>query len=253
MTIPTAPSMDSKTALALRYAERWVTELSNALTSADVSALLSLLQPSAWFRDLLVFTWDIRSTKGHNDIRAYLLNTLPKANISGVKLDLREGLRPRLEELGNGMGIVDVAFTFETPRAHGRGCAKALVPLDSQGEANGADAGPSNLMKAMCVMFMVNDWKGYEEINYETKLPGGHTLAWQELINQKREEVEKDPQVVISCVTFLSKFVLEFQHSLIRDFSHDSWIRAYRVTSRCPSPTDEYTCISHRKKCKSWG
>ena len=204
MVVPSA--FETGTTAAVDYAERWLASLNTALTSADVDGLLSILEPTAWFRDLLVFTWDIRSSKGHDNIRTYLLDTLPKAHISDVKLDLRDGLKPRFQDIASGMRSVDVAFTFETPKAYGRGNAKVFVP--SEGESrngvvngnavNGNAANGAGALKAISVMMMLSDWKGHEEMGFETSPPGGHTLAWEDVARQRREEVEKDPAVVIS-------------------------------------------------------
>lgn len=205
MAISTALNGRSDSALpALNYAERWLSGLTTALGTADVDALLTILEPSAWFRDLLVFTWDIRSSKGHATIKEYLQDKLSKAKISNVQLDLREGYQPRFDELAPGFKVVDVAFTFETPRALGRGSAKVQMTPPADSDGSGPDqVNGSTLPKAICMMMMLNDWKGYEESGHETVVPAGHTLAWEHLAAQRRAEVERDPTVVISMYRFL--------------------------------------------------
>ena len=47
------------------------------------------------------------------------------------------------------------------------------------------------------MMMMLNEWKGHEEKGCETECPGGHTLAWEDVVKMRREEVEKEPDVVI--------------------------------------------------------
>lgn len=57
-------------------ASTWLSNCKSALQKADVNAFANLFLPDGWLRDLLVFTWDIRSLAGREKISSYLAKTL---------------------------------------------------------------------------------------------------------------------------------------------------------------------------------
>ncbi|KAI1793660.1 dimethylaniline monooxygenase (N-oxide-forming) [Ganoderma leucocontextum] len=79
----------------LLVSSQWLSQCSSALQTADVKAFVDLFLPSGWLRDILVFTWDIRSLDG------------------------------REKEFG-----VEFAFTFECEHGHGRGYARLALDAD---------------------------------------------------------------------------------------------------------------------------
>ena len=83
-----------------------------------------------------------------------------------VQLDTCRGFAPVVVKMGPGPELVETAFTFETPIAHGQGIVKLFPPVDGQ-----------HVAKAYLVVIMVSGWKGHEEMAYEHAVPGGHTLA----------------------------------------------------------------------------
>lgn len=167
-------------------ATTWLTAFADALVHANVDAVASLVHEHGWFRDMLTFTWDMRSLSGHARIKSYLENTLAKAQISKVQLDTRPSFTPAVVKGGPGPELVELAFTFETPKAHGHGLVKLFPP--GEGE---------QLPSAHLVVIMIKDWQGHEEMLYETGVPNGHTLGWADIAEQRRAEIERDPVAVI--------------------------------------------------------
>jgi len=177
-----------------KIAQAWFSSFSKVCETKDVDTLIGLLLPDGWFRDLLTFTWDVRSRHGHEEIKAYLSDsTFAEQKLSDFAIDERPGLRTSSFPSSGKPGFgVEFAFTFETSLAWGRGFVRLLPSSNSQ---NGVDE--SSPWKAQSVMMMVSDWKGHEEQSYESGIYDGHNLSWDEVQKQRRELIESNPQVVI--------------------------------------------------------
>jgi hypothetical protein len=167
-------------------ASKWVSSFGDALTRTDVDAATSHFHEQGWFRNLLSFGWDTSHHAGRSAIKAYLANTLAAAHIANVKLDTRPGYAPVVAKAGPGPEFVETFFTFETRKAHGLGVVKLHAPESGE-----------EVAKAFLVVMMVTDWRGHEEVSGLRGVPGGHMLAWGDLIVEKRNEIENFPSVVI--------------------------------------------------------
>ena len=55
----------------------WLATFAAALTEADIPAVVALFQPDCYWRDLLAFTWNIKTMQGRPAIAAMLEATLP--------------------------------------------------------------------------------------------------------------------------------------------------------------------------------
>ncbi|KAI0752533.1 FAD/NAD-P-binding domain-containing protein [Daedaleopsis nitida] len=129
----------------------WLDAFSSAVTSGDLDALTALFLPDGWFRDLLVFTWDLRSLEGREKIKSFLSPTLSAAQISNIKLDESADFAPRTAFLRQlHAHDIEFGFTFECLRGHGHGYVRMLP--DSAGE-----------YKALTVLTMLNDLRDHEE------------------------------------------------------------------------------------------
>ena len=90
----------------------WLQTLEKALAAGDVAAVAALFGENGYWRDLLTFTWDIRTMEGRPAIVEML-----KANLSRTA-----PVRLRLsEEATLDDGMIQAWFTFETAVAHGEG------------------------------------------------------------------------------------------------------------------------------------
>lgn len=164
----------------------WLSDYARSLTSKDVHVVADLFLPNGWLRDVLVFSWDNRSLEGPAKIKTYLSTALPDAKIDNTTLDERPGLEPRLFAVSPEISGVEVAFTFEVPLALGRGYAR-LLPDASRDEA----------WKALSVYMTLDSIKGSEELGRESGLYGHHTTTWQEVREERRAEVENNPEVLV--------------------------------------------------------
>jgi putative flavoprotein involved in K+ transport len=100
------------TETASQQAQDWLTQFDAALQAQDLPAVRALFADECYWRDLVSFTWNVKTSEGHDGIEAMLKATLPHVKPSHWLL---EG------EASEAGGVVDGWFTFETAVARGRG------------------------------------------------------------------------------------------------------------------------------------
>lgn len=166
-------------------AASWIKLFSEALENGDIDAFLQCIHPEGWFRDLLTFGWDFKTCHGHDSIRSYISKPLTQVRLYKVTFDPSLYGRPQASELGPGNHIIQAVIEFETPTAFGRGHVRLLYPEGQE------------LPKAVTLLLSVSDWKGHEESGYESGLFDGHNLSWREVYEQRRDEIQRDPHVII--------------------------------------------------------
>ncbi|KAG6910146.1 hypothetical protein DXG01_012905 [Tephrocybe rancida] len=160
----------------------WLSTFAKALQAADLDGVLTAFLPSGWLRDVLTFGWDNRSLAGHDKIAAYLQDTLLPTKVTDVVLDNRPGLSPRRSEFNPDW--IASGFTFTTAISIGQGYFH--LARDESGA-----------WKAQIVFMSITDLKGYEEAGPEQGVYDGHTLAWVDVHQERRQKIEEDPHVII--------------------------------------------------------
>ena len=93
-------------------ATAWLAALAAALARKDAIGAAYLFGEECYWRDLVAFTWNIRTMEGRDAIAAMLEGTLTSAASSNFQI---EGEATELN------GIVEAWFSFETAVARGRG------------------------------------------------------------------------------------------------------------------------------------
>lgn len=93
-------------------AQRWLDAFGAALASGNPDAALPLFDADCYWRDLVAFTWNIRTQEGHAAIRDMLAARQADTAASNFQL---EG------EATEADGVIDAWFTFETRVSRGRG------------------------------------------------------------------------------------------------------------------------------------
>src|SRR5438876_844662 len=117
--------------IALRSAaEAWIRKFNDALQRRDYDAAAAMFAPNAYWRDLLAFTWTLRTFKGPEEVRNGLMETQEICEASDFKL---EGQEPTVGELGQFGRTLEVFFNFRTRTATGRGFLR-LIPDESGSE-----------------------------------------------------------------------------------------------------------------------
>ncbi len=91
-----------------------LTDLGEALAAGDIDRTVALFAEDCYWRDLLTFTWNLKTVEGHAEIRDMLEHQLAGTNPTGFALDPRYAV----ETDGD---ITKGFFTFETALARGEG------------------------------------------------------------------------------------------------------------------------------------
>jgi putative flavoprotein involved in K+ transport len=145
----------------------WLEHFDAALKQQDIDAALALFQDDCYWRDLVTFTWNIKTLEGKDDIRAMLHATLAKTAPSNWKLE---------EQASEADGVVEAWLTFETEVARGRGHLRLK---------NG---------KAWTLLTTMAELKGHEEKKGPNRIKGAehgvqrNRQSWLE--KRKQEEAE---------------------------------------------------------------
>ena len=151
-----------------------------ALEKGDIDAAVAMFQADSYWRDLVSFTWNIRTMEGKDQVRDML-----KAQLAGVK--------PRNWKIAEGEvatedgGITTAWITFETEVARGYGLIRLKDGL------------------IWTLLTTMVELKGHEEpLGYDRPLgakhgAGKHRKTWAEEIEQERAEMgyTKQPYTVI--------------------------------------------------------
>ena len=97
---------------ATEKANEWLSAFDAALQNRDVDSAVDLFGADCYWRDLVSFTWNIKTSEGHEQIRQMLQARLQDVQPSNWTL---EGDATEAD------GIIDAWFTFETGASRGRG------------------------------------------------------------------------------------------------------------------------------------
>jgi putative flavoprotein involved in K+ transport len=93
-------------------ASAWLDSLDEALAARDIMAATAMFGEECYWRDLISFTWNIRTVEGRDGIAAMLGTTLPHIRPSSF------ALKGEAERVGD---LIEAWFTFETAVARGVG------------------------------------------------------------------------------------------------------------------------------------
>ena len=126
-------------------AARWLADFGAALAAGQAQQAAAMFDADSYWRDLIAFTWNIRTQEGPAAIAEMLSARLPDTAPSNFAL---EG------EATEADGVVDAWFTFETRVARGRG------HLRLKGD------------KAWTFLTTMTELKGFEEAHGETRPKG---------------------------------------------------------------------------------
>jgi len=159
-------------------AQRWLDAFGAALASGKPENVLPLFDDDCYWRDLVAFTWNIRTQEGHSAVRDMLAARQADAGASNFQL---EG------EATEADGITEAWFTFETRVSRGRG------HLRLKGD------------KAWTLLTTMVELKGFEEKKGANRVKGAEHGAhkgrksWLELRQdeQARLGYDEQPYVVI--------------------------------------------------------
>jgi putative flavoprotein involved in K+ transport len=93
-------------------ASHWISAFGNALANADISLAITMFKHDCYWRDLVSFTWNIKTMEGQSAIADMLHATLPSTRPTGWSIV------DRVTEVDE---VVEAWFDFETAVSRGRG------------------------------------------------------------------------------------------------------------------------------------
>ena len=169
----------------------WLARFGAALEERDSGAVEGLFLPDGWWRDLLAFTWDLRTFSGSRAIAEAFRSTLD--TIRPSRFGLTPGKDPALVEPAPGMRWVQAFFDFETAIGRGVGFLR-LMPAGTE---------PSAPWKAWTVLTTLDELKGFEEPSGPRRAHGvahGEHRGRRSWLEQRRDEQSLtggDPTVVV--------------------------------------------------------
>ncbi len=179
LTTPTALSVQQR-------AEAWFEDFEAALRARDVRRAARMFAATSYWRDLVAFSWNLRTVEHPAGVADLLTETLDRADPSGFTLT---------EPPEEADGVLTAWFHFET--AAGRG--KGLVRL-----VNDATNGASG-MKAWTFLTTLYELKGHEEPRGPRRAKGVEhgarkdRVTWRERQQQEAESlgVTTQPYVLV--------------------------------------------------------
>ena len=153
-TIDEAPAATDAQATA----ERWFHDFEAALTAGDVDGAAGLFLEESFWRDLVSFTWNLKTVEGPSEIADLLKSTVDSVQPSGFAI---------AEPPTEADGVTEAWFTFETAVGRGRG----LVRIKEG--------------KAWTLLTTLEELKGYEEPRKGNRPKGVQHGAFKERVTWK--------------------------------------------------------------------
>jgi putative flavoprotein involved in K+ transport len=132
-------------------AQGWLADFAAALASGDGKALASLFASECFWRDILAFDWDLRTTTGADAIATRLLALTPAARLRDLRLAERR--TPPRAVVRAGTSCVEAIFTFETAAGACNGVVR-LVPAEGEGTGG---------LRAWTLMTALDEIRGHED------------------------------------------------------------------------------------------
>ncbi len=159
-------------------AREWLRNFSDALSAGDLDSATSLFDDECYWRDLLTFTWNVKTLEGRSEIALMLAGTLAAVRPGRWKLD---------GEASGDESQCEAWFTFDTLVARGRGLFRLR---------NG---------RCWTILTAMTELKGHEEKRGPNRETGTQHLAqmnrksWLERKTQEERELgdTKQPYCLI--------------------------------------------------------
>jgi putative flavoprotein involved in K+ transport len=168
-------------------ASEWLRRFEEALDREDPERAADLFTAEGWWRDLLAFTWDLRTFHGAKAIGGALGQTLSAA--APRHFQLEQGKEPAVTGI-DASRTVEAFYTFETNLARGRGFLRLMPTADGS-------------WKAWTLLTAMDELKGHQEHIGTRRLKGvahGEQHGRRNWLEQRAQENafdDADPQVLV--------------------------------------------------------
>ncbi|MDF1730935.1 MAG: NAD(P)/FAD-dependent oxidoreductase [Minwuia sp.] len=168
----------------------WLEAFGDALSRRDADAAASLFLEDGHWRDILAFTWHIRTFSGAAAIREELARRLDTVRPSGFSL-AKDRTPPRRVKRA-GQESLEVLFDFRTAVGQGQGVVRLVPDPDGSGD-----------LRAWTLMTALHGLKEHPE-RLSAARAGGDAFArefgganWQDHRDRARAYADREPAVVV--------------------------------------------------------
>ncbi len=164
-------------------AEAWFAAFEDALTAGDVARAADLFCTTSFWRDLIAFTWNLKTVEDRPGVTDLLEQTLDRVAPSGFEL---------AEPADEADGVVTAWFRFETSVGRGTGLARLT---DEDGE-----------LRAWTLLTTLDELKDHEEPRGERRPMGAqhgvdkNRLTWKEKRQAEAESLGSTQQPYVLVV-----------------------------------------------------
>ena len=114
----------TETVRAVEIAANWLHEFENALVADDMKAVAEMFNEDSYWRDLVTFTWHLRTFSGRDSIISAMHDLMASAR---QNFRLAEDRTPPRWVNRAGVDTIEAIFCFETKTGRGSGVLR-LVP-----------------------------------------------------------------------------------------------------------------------------
>ncbi|MDT9592721.1 NAD(P)/FAD-dependent oxidoreductase [Nocardioides zeae] len=163
--------------------DRWLEDFATAVGDGDPGAAPTLFDDDAWWRDLLAFTWDLRTAHGLSAIARLLAD----GSVGGALAPVRAGAASLVDS--GAEPWIQAVVDLETPVLRGRGVLRLV-------ERDGA-------WKAWTLLTAAESLVGHEERTGTRRPAGGAQGAdrlgrgWADGRRRRHELADGDPAVLV--------------------------------------------------------
>jgi hypothetical protein len=186
------PIIQVKKESPFSIAQQYITKLEAVLKSNDVAALSSVMHTDSWWRDMLAFSWDIRTIHGLDKLSAYFSENLAQTAPYNLKLRESGKFAPSSGSPIEGLEWVESMFDFETKVGRGSGMIRLV---------QGADG----VWKGYMIYTALQELKGFEENKGDRRPHGGNNSLiggaikgnWLERRERQKEFLDGEPDVFV--------------------------------------------------------
>jgi cation diffusion facilitator CzcD-associated flavoprotein CzcO len=163
---------------------RWLSQFERALAEGGAASLESLFLPDAHWRDLLAFTWEVKTVSGAKPIA----DALRQFRARATRFEVDRKRTPPRQVTRAGSEAIEAIFRFENDRIRGQGVLRLL---------------PGDELKAWTLLTALDEIKGMEE-STGSRRPHGESYSrdfrgpnWLDLRKKASAYEGKDPEVLI--------------------------------------------------------
>ena len=141
-----APAQRGATPDAQARTDAWLAKFESALKARDVAAAADLFATESYWRDLVAFTWNLKTVEGRDGVTDLLERPSTRTDPGGFATE---------EPADEADGVVTAWIGFETAVGRGRGLLRLV--------AEEAEDGSGSVDKAWTLLTTMYELKGHEE------------------------------------------------------------------------------------------